>query len=34
VFSLLVIRYTLNNVETVSGGTDYGATVDVVPADD
>ena len=34
VFSLLVIRYTLNNVETVSGGTDYGATADVVPADD
>lgn len=34
VFSFLVIRYTINNVSTVSGGTEYGSTADVAPADD
>jgi len=32
-FSYLVIRYVLNNTETVSAGADYGATGGV-PADD
>ena len=33
-FSFLVIRYTINNVSTVSGGAEYGSTSDVAPADD
>jgi len=33
-FSFLVIRYTVNNVNTVSEGSDYGSTSGVVPADD
>lgn len=33
-FSFLVIKYVVNNVETISGGTTYGATSDVTPADD
>ncbi|MEF8826231.1 MAG: bacteriorhodopsin [Halapricum sp.] len=33
-FSFLVINYVVNNVETVSAGSDYGSTVDAVPADD
>ncbi|MXR51094.1 bacteriorhodopsin [Halovenus sp. WSH3] len=33
-FSLLVIRYVLNNVETISAGEEYGITGDGVPADD
>ena len=33
-FSFLVIRYVVNNVEAVSGGTSYGSTSDAVPADD
>jgi len=33
-FSFLVIRYVVNNVDTVSAGEDYGATGDVIPADD
>lgn len=33
-FSFLVINYVVNNVETVSAGSDYGSTIDAVPADD
>ena len=33
-FSFLVINYAVNNVDTVSGGADYGATSDAIPADD
>ncbi|WP_436901660.1 bacteriorhodopsin [Halovenus halobia] len=33
-FSLLVIRYVVNNVRTVSAGSEYGSTSDVAPADD
>ena len=33
-FSFLVIRYVLNNVETISAGESYGSTTEVVPADD
>jgi len=33
-FSFLVINYVINNVDTVSGGTTYGATSDAIPADD
>jgi len=33
-FSFLVINYVLNNVDTVGGGTEYGATSDAAPADD
>ena len=33
-FSFLVINYTINNVDTVSGGAEYGATSDAIPADD
>jgi halorhodopsin len=33
-FSFLVINYVVNNVGTVSAGSDYGSTVDTVPADD
>ena len=33
-FSFLVINYVINNVERVSGGAEYGATSDAIPADD
>jgi len=33
-FSFLVINYVVNNVEKVSGGADYGATSEAIPADD
>jgi len=33
-FSFLVINYVVNNVDTISGGTSYGATSDAIPADD
>jgi halorhodopsin len=33
-FSFLVINYVVNNVDRVSGGADYGATSDAIPADD
>ena len=33
-FSFLVINYVVNNVEVISGGADYGATSDAIPADD
>ena len=33
-FSFLVIRYVVNNVETISGGAGYGDTSDGIPADD
>jgi halorhodopsin len=33
-FSFLVIRYTVQNVDTVSAGRDYGATSNAMPADD
>ena len=33
-FSFLVVKYVVDNVETVSGGKDYGATTSGVPADD
>ncbi|MFQ3285831.1 MAG: halorhodopsin, partial [Natronomonas sp.] len=33
-FSFLVINYVINNIDTVSGGTTYGATSDAIPADD
>lgn len=33
-FSLLVVRYVVNNAETVGTGTDYGSTGDAAPADD
>lgn len=33
-FSLLVVRYVVNNVETIGSGTDYGSTADAAPADD
>jgi halorhodopsin len=33
-FSFLVINYVVNNVDAVSGGADYGATSDAIPADD
>ena len=33
-FSFLVIKYVVNNVETISGGAEYGATSDAIPADD
>jgi halorhodopsin len=33
-FSFLVIRYTVQNVDTVSAGQSYGATSDAIPADD
>jgi len=33
-FSFLVINYVVNNVETISGGAEYGATSDAIPADD
>jgi len=33
-FSFLVIRYAVNNVDTISEGQDYGATSDAIPADD
>jgi len=34
VFSFLVINYVVNNIETISAGAEYGATSDVIPADD
>jgi Bacteriorhodopsin len=34
VFSFLVINWTRRNVDTVSGGAEYGATGDAIPADD
>lgn len=33
-FSFLVINWTRQNVDTVSGGAEYGATGDAIPADD
>jgi halorhodopsin len=33
-FSFLVIRYVVNNVETISSGASYGATTESTPADD
>ena len=33
-FSFLVIRYVVNNVDTISAGADYGSTAGGVPADD
>ena len=33
-FSFLVINYVINNVDTLSGGAEYGATSDAIPADD
>jgi len=33
-FSFLVIRYVVDNVETVSGGTVFGSTSDAAPSDD
>jgi halorhodopsin len=33
-FSFLVINYVVNNVDTLSGGSEYGATSDAIPADD
>lgn len=33
-FSFLVINYVINNIDTVSDGTTYGATSDAIPADD
>jgi halorhodopsin len=33
-FSFLVIRWTINNVDTVSAGESYGSTAEEVPADD
>jgi halorhodopsin len=33
-FSFLVIRYVLNNVETISAGEAYGSVADAAPADD
>ena len=33
-FSLLVVRYVVRNVETVGGGKDYGATLDLGPAEE
>jgi len=33
-FSFLVIRYVVENVETISAGKEYGSTADAVPADD
>jgi halorhodopsin len=33
-FSFLVIRYVVDNVETISGGSDYGSTAEMTPADD
>ncbi len=33
-FSFLVIRYVVNNVPTVSAGSEYGSTKDAAPADD
>jgi halorhodopsin len=33
-FSFLVINYVVNNVDKVSGGAEYGATSDAIPADD
>lgn len=33
-FSFLVINYVVNNVDAVSGGADYGANSDAMPADD
>jgi halorhodopsin len=33
-FSFIVINYVVNNVDRVSGGADYGATSDAIPADD
>ncbi|MEF8820717.1 MAG: bacteriorhodopsin [Halovenus sp.] len=33
-FSFLVINYVVNNVETISGGSEYGATSEAIPADD
>jgi halorhodopsin len=33
-FSFLVINYAINNIDTVSGGAEYGATSDAIPADD
>jgi len=33
-FSFLVINYVINNVDTISGGAEYGATSDAIPADD
>ena len=33
-FSFLVIRYVVNNVDTISAGSDYGSTTDAMPADD
>jgi halorhodopsin len=33
-FSFLVIRYTVRNIDTVSAGQTYGATSDAIPADD
>jgi halorhodopsin len=33
-FSFLVINYVVTNVDAVSGGADYGATSDAMPADD
>ncbi|WP_336325928.1 bacteriorhodopsin [Halovenus sp. HT40] len=33
-FSFLVIRYVLNNVETISAGETYGSTTEAIPADD
>ncbi len=33
-FSFLVINWTRQNVDTISGGADYGATSDAIPADD
>lgn len=34
VFSFLVINWTVNNVDIISGGDSYGATSDAIPADD
>lgn len=34
VFSFLVINWTVKNTDTISSGTNYGATGDSVPADD
>ncbi len=33
-FSFLVINYVINNIDRVSGGAEYGATSDAIPADD
>jgi halorhodopsin len=33
-FSFLVIRYVVDNVETISGGTVFGSTSDAAPSDD